>query len=148
MVGKVVPATKAEREHQDIIKTYCGCLPCLLEGRFDIHATIQHVSEGRKRLGQDMVWGGCIWHHMAQPWPGCTEDYMLYQHGPSLMGHHRQFNETYGGERLLVEVQNYMVSLWRSQPWQPHCVPVEVAKKVRDFWGTLLADDSVRHGNG
>jgi len=138
MVGKVIPATKAEREHQDIIKFYCGCLPCLLEGRFDIHCTIQHVTECRKRVGQWAVYGSCVWHHLGQNWPGRTFGWMVFRHGPSLYHNSRLFAETYGGERLLVELQNYMVELYRAEPWERFQVPGSVGLKVGAKWGTLL----------
>ena len=137
MVGKVIPANKDEREHQNIIRTYCGCLPCILEGKFDTHATIQHVTEGY-RVGQWAVYGACIWHHLGQTFPDSDFDYMAFHYGPSLFHNKRLYVETYGNERLLMELQNYMVEQWRADPWQPYSVPVTVLHNVRSFWVMLL----------
>jgi hypothetical protein len=137
MVGKTKPATPAEREHMAIIKEYCGCLPCLLEDRYDVHATIQHVTECRKRVGQWAVYGACKWHHLGEPHPGREVDWMLFHTGPSLFHNKKLFVETYGGERSLVQVQDYMVGLHYLEPWQPHFVPVSAIRKVKAFWVKL-----------
>lgn len=140
MVGKVIPATPEERRVQDVIKTCCGCLPCLLENRIDIHATIQHVTECRKRVGQWAVYGSCQWHHLGIEWPDRDFGWMLFRHGPSLAHNKKLFEATYGRERLLVELQAYMVGLYDLEPWQPFHVPVHVVRKVKSFWVKLIAD--------
>ncbi len=141
MVGAVIPATKAEQERNDIIATYCGCLPCLLKKIPNVHATIQHVSEGRVRLGQSITYGSCIWHHLGKPLnPDKSADQHRKERGPSLYEGKRPFEAEFGDELHLVAVQNYMVNLWRTHRWEPYAVPFHVVSDVQVFWGKLLAD--------
>jgi len=139
MVGKVVAATAAEQEVMGIIKVYCGCLPCMIEDRVDVHCTIQHVTEGRKRAGQWAVYGLCGWHHFGTPWPFVPGKEMSCRFGPSMALSKRDFVETYGTERQLVELQAYMVSLFRLSSWEPFEVPASVVVKVKSFWVKLMA---------
>lgn len=139
MVGKVIPATPDEKAYQHTIRTYCGCLPCLLEGKFDRHATIQHVSEGRKRVGQWAVYGLCEWHHLARCDRGRDWRRMVAVYGPSLALSKQAYYDAYGTERQLMDVQEYMVGLFDARPWQEHRVPADIAMKVRSFWVSLVA---------
>lgn len=131
MVGKAIPATKAQKDRMDTIANYCGCLPCILENTLNRHTTIQHVTECRKRLGHDATYGACTWHHFGQ---------LPRMHGPSLAGGMKPYRERYGPERLLVELQDYVLELFAEDPWPEYDMPVSVGRKIQAKWHTMMAD--------
>lgn len=118
------------------IATYCGCLPCLVYGRKDMHAQVHHVVEGGKRVGHDCTIGLCPWHHVAMPWDGVGEPEMERRFGPSLAHGMTPYERRYGPERYLVEVQDYMLRLFAADPWQEYNVSRTAAKQVHAFWQT------------
>lgn len=140
MVGKVIPANKAEKNYHQIIREYCGCLPCIIEYRLDRHATIQHVTEGRKRLGQSEVYGSCEWHHLGTVPDGQTLDAMQFRYGPSLAHGKKPFEDMYGDELQLIKLQRFFVSLWERNPWEPHHVPAWAAREVIAYWQILQSN--------
>ena len=100
MVGKTEPHLMQDRVRFEIITTYCGCLPCLLMAVTNVHATIQHVVEG-KRLGHQFTYGSCTYHHLGiyhPPYPS------IERLGPSLFDGRKPFEEHFGSERSLVEL--------------------------------------------
>ena len=141
MVGRTVPATFEESRVMGIIAEYCGCLPCILHSyNLNVHATIQHVVEGY-RLGQDMVYGACPWHHLGKPTPGKSESITEADLGPSLALNKPRYESLYGAERNLIKVQRFMIELYDNEPWEPHDVPPAVAVAVKGFWGTLQLEN-------
>ena len=87
-----------------------GCLPCLIVNFRHRLATVQHVVEGGKRLGHSWTYGACPWHHqgIADPWDDYQAERML---GPSLAWNQKAYQERFGTERELVELQDVILSL-------------------------------------
>ena len=126
MVGKTKPAAPAQSVRMDTIARFCGCLPCLLEGLLDVHATIQHVCEGY-RLGHRFTYGSCEWHHLGRG----------VGIGPSMAITPHKFHVRYGSERALVKVQDFMLDLFADNPWEEYAVRRQVARDVRNHWTEL-----------
>lgn len=119
-----------------------GCIPCLLENLTDSHAEIHHVVDGAYRQGDQFTYANCSWHHRGVPWEKMQPEEMVPILGPSLRGQSRAFHERYGDESTLVQVQNYVLHLFATEPWGDYDMPRETARKVRKFWKELRK----RHG--
>lgn len=90
---------------------YRGCLPCQLQGFHYRLATVQHVVEGKKRLGHSWTYGACEWHHLGIP-PDGYDDYKAERIlGPSLAWDKKKYIDRYGSERQLVELQDVVLAL-------------------------------------
>ena len=113
-----------------------GCIPCLLEDLPFRIATVQHVVEGGKRLGHQATYGLCAWHHFAQPESFSHADARRIL-GPSLAEGKRPYQERYGSETILVEVQDFMIDLWLQYPWYPMEVPAGIKDHTRAYWKKL-----------
>ena len=143
MVGRTPRARKNEQQRMEIIVQHCGCLPCLLMGLLDVHATIEHVTERGRRVGkgsEQHKWtiGLCVWHHFGHTPNHRSRDRMTAERGPSLTGGRKTFEEHFGDEvHVLVPTQNFMLELFDTQPWEPYAVPRDVARKVRSRWISL-----------
>ena len=108
MVGRAKPATKAQRQRMAVIAEM-GCLPCLIQ-RAERPATIQHVTEGGRRLGHDYTYGSCTWHHLGTKEQGWSMQEMMGILGPSFAHGRKNFEEVYGDERdVLVRLQDWVL---------------------------------------
>ena len=102
------PPTSTEQRHLEAVAAL-WCLPCAMRWWDGVLATVQHVVEGRKRLGHLFVLPGCEWHHLGTPPPPLTIDEAAANWGPSLAHQHRRFEQTFGSERQLVEITNHVL---------------------------------------
>ena len=118
-----------------------GCLPCLLDGLPDAHTEIHHVVEQAYRRGDRFTYGACQWHHRGIPWPKLRPDDMLDILGPSLELNYKQYRQRYGSELTLVQVQDYMLHLFATEPWGDYAVPRATARKIRQFWKDAKSRD-------
>lgn len=108
MHSKAKPATKYEQARFKAIYSV-GCTPCWLKGISFEPCTIQHVVEGRKRLGHAFTYGACPWHHFGHPKEGKTKDEMTYMLGPSLAHGKKPYEKEFGPERELVVLTNELI---------------------------------------
>jgi len=123
-----------ERDHMRDTKLYIGCLPCLLNDYPNMHADYHHLAPGRKRLGHEYGFGMCLWHHRGErdwTWGHVPMGEMRSRLGPSLAREKRVFIETYGSEMLLMELNNFALSLWHAEPWLEHLMPAAVMHTVQ-----------------
>ena len=140
MVGRTPRARKDERLRMDTIATHCGCLPCLLMGFLDVHATIEHVTERGRRIGkgsEQHQWtiGLCVWHHFGHQQNHRTRQHTSDDRGPSLIWGRTSFEDHFGDEvHVLVSTQNFMLEQFDEDPWPEYSVPRSVARKVRNQW--------------
>lgn len=133
MVGKTEPISDLDRERFEKIKSFCGCLPCLLMGISDIHTTIEHVTVRGRREGHQATIGMCGWHHF-----GAGTDNMVNLVGPSLAKGRRLFEAHFGDEStVLLLVQDYLIERFDRKPWPEYNVPRQVARQTREFWEEL-----------
>ena len=143
MVGKSPQIRKAERERMEIIRLYCGCLPCLLIGHLDRHATVEHVTDRGRRIGKNSevhrhTIGLCGWHHFGHTNNHRTRHHMTTEFGPSLALGRRSFEAYFGDEvTVLIPVQDYLLELFAADPWQEYAVPSEIASLTRLRWIAL-----------
>lgn len=147
MVGRTAPIRKDDRRRFEIIKLHCGCLPCLLIGHLDRHASIEHVTEAGRRVGKleqhENTIGLCNWHHFGSCMPGWTRHKMVGEFGPSLARGRKQFEDFFGDEvKLLIPVQDHMLDLFAADPWPEYTVTAEVARQTRDLWIELSNADA------
>ena len=140
MVGKTAPIRQRDRDRFEAIKTYCGCLPCLLLGHLNRHTTIEHVTCRGRRIGrgpeqhQNSI-GLCSWHHFAVCDEGKHKHEMIGNFGPSLALGRRPFEDWFGDElEVLVPIQNYVLKLFADEPWPEYSLPVKIAYRVRERW--------------
>ena len=119
MVGKTKYVTKEQKKRMDKIAAL-PCLPCLIEGKSRA-STVQHVTEGFRRLGHDYTYGSCPWHHQKikdSGYVAYTDQQITGLLGPSFASGRRAFEERYGDERyVLIPLQNWMLnaSKWNQQ---------------------------------
>lgn len=124
----------------EIIVKYCGCLPCLLMGWLDVHATIEHVTERGRRVGkgaEQHKWtiGLCVWHHFGHTIGNKNRQKMSGELGPPLTWGRKNFEEHFGDEvTVLVPTQDFMLNLFADNPWPEFEVPRRIAQDVRLFW--------------
>ena len=116
MHSKAKPPTLAERQRFAAIYE-TGCTPCWLRGIEFQPCTIQHVVEGRKRLGHSATYGACEWHHFGHPKGGLTAKQTEDMLGPSLALSKKKYVETFGSERELIELCNKMIEQYL-QAWR------------------------------
>lgn len=116
MHSKAKGPTLAEKMRFEAIKQV-GCVPCWLLGISFNPCTIQHVVEGRKRLGHSFTYGACCWHHFGHPLEGKTQKQTEAIMGPSLALTKKKYNERFGSERELVELCNQMIEPYLRE-WQ------------------------------
>ena len=115
MAGK--SPTKAEKARMDAIE---WCLPCLLNQR-QRQATIQHVTEGGRRLGHMYTYGSCPWHHQGMTENDLNNQQMTGMLGPSFAHSRKTFEDWYGDERdVLVKLQTWVLNNDYSQFWRLH----------------------------
>lgn len=123
-----------------MIATYCGCLPCLLMGFLDVHATIEHVTDRGRRITQDweqhkFTIGLCTWHHFGHTHNHRTRHQMSGERGPSLIWGRTTFEDHFGDEvKVLVPTQDFMLNLFAERPWQEYSVPRDIARLTRSEW--------------
>lgn len=133
MHSRAKAATKDEKLRMHRIKHYTGCLPSLLRGFPNVHATVQHVVEGRKRLGHRYTYGASEWHHLGTCWNGLGVKAMTHAYGPSLAHTPRQYHEMFGSEQVLVETQDFALGLFELEPWEEFAMPFHIAKRISDW---------------
>ena len=139
MVGAVPQATPLQKHRFEVIKEYGGCVPCLLMGHTDVHATIEHVTESGRRIGKgneqhDHTVGLCGYHHFGHCWPGITRHRMTEMVGPSLAYGRKSFEEHFGPEETLVQLQDLIVHTYDETPWESYTMPAHVVAEVRELW--------------
>jgi len=147
MVGKTPRARKNDRQRMETIAKHCGCLPCLLLGHLDVLTTVEHVTDGGRRVGKEEQhqWtiGLCPFHHFGTCRPGWSRQQMSGEYGPPLPWGRHNFEDYFGDEvEILVRVQDFMLELFDRQPWPEYALPREVARKVRIFWIDINAAPS------
>ena len=140
MVGKTARIRKSDRDRFEVIKSHCGCLPCMLLGHLDRHTSIEHVTDAGRRVGKDSAQheasiGLCAWHHYGRPDPGQQKQVMIGNYGPSLAHGRKPFEEFFGDEvDVLIPVQDYLLELFAADPWQEYHLPGNVARRTRTKW--------------
>lgn len=140
MVGNTPRARKTERDRMETIAKYCGCLPCLLVGYLDVHASIEHVTEHGRRVGKGseqhkFTIGLCTWHHFGHLHNHTTRQKMSGEFGPSLIWGRIMFEEHFGDEvHVLIPTQDFMLELFEADPWPEYSVDRRVARDVRTKW--------------
>ena len=140
MVGKSKPATAAQKKRMSKIAAL-PCLPCLTQNMIRA-STVQHVTEGYRRLGHDYTYGSCPWHHQGYKVDGLTahtKQQLMGILGPSFAHGRRAFEERYGDERyVLVPLMDFILDL---KTWN---ISDQIA--ARDQWERLYKVNLVSRG--
>lgn len=141
MVGKTAPITKADQRRLEIITKHCGCLCCVISGHLYRAATVEHVTDGGRRVEIDdksehqCTIGLCEWHHFGALLPGQTRQGMVGTMGPSLAWGRIPFEEFYGDEvNVLIPCQDYFIKLFEASPWLEYDLPRKAARELRLHW--------------
>ena len=117
-----------------LIKSNMPCLPCILVRNRIRLPSVQHVVEGRKRLGHQATYASCEWHHFGMPFGDKSQQWMSGFLGPSLAHGKRTFQEFFGPERLLVEIQDELIKAFESSSWIDYSIPYEVRREAFHLW--------------
>ena len=140
MVGKTKHATAAQKKRMSRISAL-PCLPCLIENMIRA-STVQHVTEGYRRLGHDYTYGSCEWHHQGYKVDGlsaCTKQQLMGILGPSFAHGRRAFEERYGDERyVLVPLMDFILA---KNTWN-----IQDQIDAKDEWEKLYMANQVSRG--
>ena len=139
MVGRSKTATPAEKQRMALIKVL-GCVPCVLKNWPDAQCDVHHVVEGY-RLGHAATFGACLWHHKGESGE-YTRQHMLGMLGSSMALSARTFTEEFGGQLLLVKVQDYILERFEAEPWLEFAMPHGVVLDIFYFWSNLRKADA------
>ncbi len=134
MVGKAKPPTADEKRRLETMKDHMPCLPCLLVVNRTRLPEIHHVVSGFRREGHDQTVSLCLWHHRGHLAGDMSKQEMSGWLGPSLAMGKRTFQEFFGPERGLVEIQNLMIDGFAECPWFDYNVPTNIRREARELW--------------
>ena len=126
--------SKADKERMGLIKSNMPCLPCILAVSRVRLPSVQHVVEGRKRLGHQETYASCEWHHFGMNHDGMSRQEMSGLLGPSLAHGKRSFQAFFGPERLLVKLQNKLIASFVDSPWIDYAMPSDLHRSVQQLW--------------
>jgi hypothetical protein len=102
------PLTKADEARRSAI--HAGhCMACLQRG-IDLRGQglvqFHHLLSGGRRIGHQATVGLCSWHHVGQPFWGCSHAEMRAEYGPSLAEGSKPFHAEFGSDATLLAMQN------------------------------------------
>lgn len=106
MQGQKPPTASEQRRLTAIHELWC--LPCAMNGWDGVPTTVQHVVEGRVRLGHEYSWPGCIWHHLGNPGKFTAAE-AVARFGPCVERQLRRFEQAFAQERILVAITDAML---------------------------------------
>ena len=109
-----------------------GCVPCLLTLGKTRPCDVHHPVAGMRRTGE--MYGSCPWHHRGLVEDGYDKQSMMGLMGPSLTFGRRIFEDFFGPEERLVEVQEYLLEEWKKQSWLDYYVPYEIRRRAVELW--------------
>jgi len=101
--------------------TEIGCLACRLQfpdrkTDFSYTTDIHHILRGGIRRGNQATIGLCPWHHRAVIVNGAyPQELMDYELGPSLANSRKIFEEHFGTQGELLEMQNELIEEWGNE---------------------------------
>lgn len=104
------PATAKEQRRLDRIAGL-WCLPSAMNFFDGVPATVQHVVEGRVRLGHEWTYPASSWHHLGLVQAPYQIDEMTARFGPSLQHDLRLYEEVFAPERDLVAITDAVLEL-------------------------------------
>ena len=64
-----------------------------------------------------MSYASCEWHHFGKRFENMSRQEMSGLLGPSLAHGKRGFQEFFGSERFLIEIQNLILEHFNKSPW-------------------------------
>ena len=81
-----------------------------------------------------MSYASCEWHHFGKRFENMSRQEMSGLLGPSLAHGKRGFQEFFGSERFLIEIQNLILEHFNKSPWNDYIVPHDVKREARELW--------------
>lgn len=103
------PATKEEKARYEKLKRL-PCIACYKLGEEGCGKhTIQHMTSGGRRLGNEWTYSLGAWHHQAHILPGFSGKEMRERFGPSFAESKQEFERVFGTEEdLLLETNRLL----------------------------------------
>jgi len=102
----------------------------LATGRYSQPADIHHLTSGGRRRGDEATISLSPWHHRGLTENGSKQHYSgLY--GPSFAHGRRGFQEFFGSDDYLLEVQNVVLAHYQQTPWFNYVPHREVFLAIR-----------------
>ncbi len=142
MVGKTKTQNKADKLRLWAI-TEIGCVPCMIDHWDGTPTTIQHVTEGGRRIEDQhqMTYGACAWHHLGVKPLGFvgTMHRVEKLYGPSFARSKRAYLRHYGMERELIQVQDALIRAYMKAHREARVMSsAELGKYARDLFAEIV----------
>lgn len=110
--------TPRERERRYYLMQRIGCVPCRHRGNFGQPADVHHPNldghAGQKRLGDDINYSACEWHHRGQPLPNTTAELCRTRLGPSRAIEPNAYRAEFGTEEELLAEMERLIERYES----------------------------------
>lgn len=117
MVGKTKTQNAADRQRMKIMAEI-PCIPCMVDGKKAVPATVQHRTDCGRRMEDEhqQTYRSCPWHHLGEVPPGYRGSISraTLRHGPSIAHDRRTFAYVYGTEEELVMLQDALIRMVES----------------------------------
>lgn len=107
-----------ERERRYYVMQRIGCLPCRHRGIYGMPSDVHHPNldgkAGQKRMGDDVNYACCPWHHRGMPLNGMTYDECRHRLGPSRAKESVKYREEFGSEEELLAEMTQLIARYES----------------------------------
>ena len=131
--GVIRAVNKADKDRLSNMKE-SGCICCLLVTGKTQAPDIHHLTSGMRRKGHQYTISACPWHHRGLVPDNHTKQSISGLLGPSYAHGRRGFQEFFGSDDLLLEIQNIILRHFAEQPWIDYMVPSIVTTEARHLW--------------
>ena len=111
-----------------------GCIVTLLNYRQGQGCDIHHLTAGGRRRGDEYTIGLSPYYHRGLCADGLTQAQTVKRFGPSLAHGKRTFEDTFGTQDLLLEVQNLVIKQYLAHYWSDYDPPYEVRRRAIHLW--------------
>jgi len=123
--------TKADKARMAAIKE-SGCVCTLLINRKTVPPDVHHIN-GVARSYQKTI-GLSPWLHRGLRNDGMDTQAMMGVFGPSLAQGRSTFEEYWGSQELLLDIQNLVLDEYERHNWVDYEPPYEVRRKAIHLW--------------
>lgn len=115
-----------------------GCIATMLAtGRYSQPPDIHHLTSGGRRQGHMSTIGLSPWHHRGLKTNGLSNQQMSGIYGPSFVHGRRGFEEFFGTDWGLLQIQNLVLKHWVRNPWHNYVPHRDVCREAHQMWTKL-----------
>jgi len=124
---------KADKARMQAIKD-SGCIATLLATGQSQAPDVHHLTSGGRRNGHQHTIGLSPYHHRGLIPDGHTKQSMSGLMGPSYAWGRKGFAEFFGGDELLLQIQNRILTRFNENPWNDYQIPTLVRREAQHLW--------------